>query len=121
MNIMTRAAAAILLAATACGLGGCLISSHNSTTISGSYVSPATYDEVKPGETTAEWVKAAFGEPSCKTPLASGEELWKWTYSKTKEGTGTVLFIFGGSDKTETVGHVNIQVRDGVVIHKWRD
>ncbi|MCC6322330.1 MAG: hypothetical protein IT438_12945 [Phycisphaerales bacterium] len=118
-------ASRIVLGATtlACsaGLTGCLVSSHNSTKIEGAYVSPATYDEVQPGTTTAEWITAAFGQPSVKTPLASGDELWKWTYTKTKSGQGSVLFVFGGSDVTETVGHVNIQVRDGIVVHKWRD
>lgn len=102
-------------------LGGCLISSHNSTTISGAYVSPATYDEVQPGVTTTDRLEAACGQPSSKTPLASGDELWKWSYTKIKQGTGSVLFVFGGSDKTETIGHVSVQVRDGVVVHKWRD
>lgn len=121
MGLICRVMCAGLVVGCVAALGGCLVSSSNNTSITGAYVSPASYDQVEAGTTKMDWVEGAFGAPTSKTTLADGQELWRWTYTKTKDGHGSVLFIFGGSDHTETIGHVNIQCKDGLVLQKWRD
>src|ERR1043165_703430 len=86
---------ALVLAACAALLPGCLISSRTAEHSSGTYVSENTMGQIEPGVTTKAWVIGAFGNPTSRTPLEDGGELWKWEYSRTRESHGGVLFIFG--------------------------
>jgi len=108
------------LALAAAALPGCLINSSNNEHYSGTYVSEATFNRIEPGTTTKQWVLGTLGEPSVKTNLEDGSELWKWQYSKTKQSSGSVLFIFGGSSSSETGGAAYVQMRDGIVTKAWR-
>lgn len=101
-------------------LPGCLISSRSSETQSGTYVSEATFNQIQPGVTTQQWVRGTLGEPSLKTPLENGEELWKWSYCKTKQSSGSLLFVFGGSSSSSTMGAAYVQFKDGIVTKSWR-
>jgi len=112
-----------LVAAIVLGMApmqGCLISSSSNESYSGTYVSPETFGQVKPGETTQQWLLGTLGEPTQKTTLESGEELWKWSYSKVKQSSGAVFLIFGGSSNTTTGGAAYAQLKDGVVTKAWR-
>jgi outer membrane protein assembly factor BamE (lipoprotein component of BamABCDE complex) len=105
-----------------CGtmLPGCLVSSTSRESYTGTYVSDQTFGQIQAGVTTRQWVMGTLGEPTCKTTLENGEELWKWTYSKVKRSSGAVLFIFGGSSSSETGGAAYVQMKDGVVTKAWR-
>lgn len=109
---------ALLFAAGA--LPGCLISSRSSETQSGTYVSEATFNQIEPGVTTKQWVLGTLGEPSLKTTLENGEELWKWSYCKTKQSSGSLLFVFGGSSTSSTMGAAYVQFKDGIATKSWR-
>src|SRR4051794_3082822 len=41
---------------------GCLVTSTNNETRSGKYVADTTFDQIRPGKTSAAWVKATLGE-----------------------------------------------------------
>ena len=100
---------------------GCLVTSESKTSTSGNFVPAETFDRIKPGETTASWVQATLGEPSCKTKdEASKAEIWKWNYKETKKGSGTVLFLFAGSSNDEKSRCAYVEIKDGVVTKKWR-
>jgi outer membrane protein assembly factor BamE (lipoprotein component of BamABCDE complex) len=102
-------------------LAGCLVTSNSKTTTSGNYVPEQTFERIEPGKTTASWVQATLGEPTCKTKVdASTAEIWKWNYTETKNGSGTVLFLFAGSSKDEKTRAAYIEIKDGVVTKKWR-
>lgn len=101
-------------------LSGCLISSHSNENFSGKYVSTRTFNEVEPGVTTVSWVKGTMGEPTSKTTLEDGSELWKYSYTKTKSSSGSLLFVFGGSSRSSTGGSAYVQIKDGVVVKHWR-
>lgn len=98
---------------------GCLVSSNSQQKISGNYVPQETFDRIKPGETTSSWVKAALGEPSSKEK-ADDTEVWKYSYTEVKEGSGAVFLLFGGSDKKELPRSAYVEFKDGVVKSKWR-
>lgn len=110
----------VLGAAAMLPMGGCLISSHNSEDFSGKYVSSMTYNQIEPGVTRADWIQATLGEPTSKSTLEDGSELWKWSYVKTKKSSGSLLFVFNGSDRKQTAGSVYAQIKDGVVVKTWR-
>jgi hypothetical protein len=103
------------------GIAGCLISSDSSQKVSGSYVAESTFDKIQPGKTSAGWVKATLGEPNSKEAVEStGSEIWKYSYTQTKESSGAVFLLFSGHDTKETTGHAYVEMKDGVVVNKWR-
>lgn len=114
------AAAAIGLA-TAAGLSGCLISSHSSSSVTGAYVGSSTFEQIEVGKTTGDWLLGALGEPTSRTCLADGAEVWKWSHTTTDESSGSVLFLFGGSSSHKETGATCVELQDGVVTKKWRD
>ena len=101
-------------------LNGCLVSSTNHQSVSGNYVPENTFDRIKPGETTSSWVKATLGEPSTKEKVDDSNEVWKYSYTEVKEGSGAIFLIFGGSDKKERQRSAYVEFKDGIVKSKWR-
>ena len=88
-----------------------------------SYGNPdSTFDQIKPGTTSAAWVKATLGDPSECTRIDGQDdtEVWKYTYTDRKEGSGTVFLIFGGTSTKERSGTAYVELKDGVVTNKWR-
>jgi hypothetical protein len=101
--------------------GGCLVHSESRSSISGHYVSSAAFSEIKPGHTTGEWVRATLGEPPSRSRLQDGAEIWKWSYTETRDGEGRIFLLFSGTDHTTTESSAFVEVKDGVVTNKWRD
>lgn len=99
---------------------GCLVSSTSHQSVSGNYVPENTFDRIKPGETTSAWVKATLGEPSTKEQADPVTEVWKYSYTEVKEGSGAIFLIFGGSEKKELQRSAYVEFKDGVVKSKWR-
>lgn len=120
MNTNPRRAALLLpLICIVLLTAGCLVSSSNHQKVSGNYVPENTFDRIKAGETTSSWVKATLGEPSSKEQ-ADDTEVWKYSYTEVKEGSGAIFLIFGGSDKKELQHTAYVEFKDGVVKNKWR-
>jgi outer membrane protein assembly factor BamE (lipoprotein component of BamABCDE complex) len=102
-------------------LTGCLVTSNSKVSRSGNYVPENSFEQIEPGKTTAAWVKATLGDPSCKTKVdGSDAEIWKWSYKEVKKGSGTVFVIFAGSSEDEKTKSAFVEVKDGVVTRKWR-
>ena len=102
-------------------LAGCLVTSESKVSTSGNYVPENCFEQIQPGKTSAAWVKATLGEPSCKTKVdGSDSEIWKWSYKEIKKGSGTIFVIFAGSNEDEKSRAAFVEVKDGVVTKKWR-
>jgi outer membrane protein assembly factor BamE (lipoprotein component of BamABCDE complex) len=99
---------------------GCLVTSSSEETRSGNYISDSTFDQIKPHETTAGWVRATLGKPTSVDRLDDGTEIWKYSYSVRKESSGAVFLIFGGSSANEVEHTAFVQIKDGVVTKAWR-
>jgi len=100
-------------------LSGCLVSSTSHEKVSGNYVPENTFDRIKPGETTSSWVQATLGDPSTREK-ADDTEVWKYSYTEVKEGSGAIFLIFGGTDKKERQRTAYVEFKDGIVKTKWR-
>jgi outer membrane protein assembly factor BamE (lipoprotein component of BamABCDE complex) len=99
---------------------GCLVTSNSEETRSGNYISDSTFDQIKPHETTAGWVRATLGKPTSVDRLDDGTEIWKYSYSVRKESSGAVFLLFGGSSANEVEHTAFVQIKDGVVTKAWR-
>ncbi len=127
LNFLTRrlfSRRAQLAAGAACfaiTLGGCIASGSSKTYSSGRYIGDQTIARVEPGKTDKQWVMAVFGEPTSRTPLSTGVEIWKWEYTKVTTSSGSVLFIVSGKNRDETIRNVYIEFESDVVTQIWRD
>lgn len=110
-----------ILAAALCGMQGCLINSHSSTSYTGRFISPTALEKIEVGKTKTDFVKATLGEPTCRSTLDDGSEVWRYDYKKTTSGSGTVFLLFNGDNHTEKQGSTYVMFKDGVVAEKWRD
>ncbi|MCA9299718.1 MAG: hypothetical protein KDA28_11660 [Phycisphaerales bacterium] len=115
--VMKRLIASAILVT---GLGGC-IGGHSSSSVSGRYVSDATITRIEPGETSQEWVLAVAGEPTRRTTLSSGNEMWVWEYHRSKSSRGSVFLLFNSSSKTQVDEAAYVEFRDGIVVDAWTD
>src|SRR5688572_6717576 len=102
------------------GLAGCLVSSKTTQSQSGKYVSDRTWRQIDEGETSAAWVEATLGEPTDRKRMDDGTEIWKWTYTEHKNSSGHIFFLFDGSSNKETQGAAIVELKDGIVVKKWR-
>ena len=102
-------------------LGGCLISSGSSDTVSGTYIGRETLAQMKPGETKEDFVVATLGQPSCKSALSDGSQLWKYNYSRTKRSGASVFVLLSAGSKEQTVATTFVELKDGVVTKAWQD
>ena len=112
--------AATLLAAIAT-LPGCLVNTSSRTEYSGRYIGAETFAQIEPGTTNREFVLATLGEPSGKTALSDGSEIWKWEYRKSRSGSGTVFLLLNADNHTESVGGTYVEIKNDIVTKAWRD
>jgi outer membrane protein assembly factor BamE (lipoprotein component of BamABCDE complex) len=110
---------AILLLLSALLLTGCLVTHNSSTTHNGTQVTSETFDQIKPGATTAGWVLATLGQPTSKTSTGS-DEIWKYVYTEHTDSSGAIFLIFGGSDSSDKSETAFVEIKDGIVTNKWR-
>jgi outer membrane protein assembly factor BamE (lipoprotein component of BamABCDE complex) len=100
-------------------MAGCLITHGSDTTHSGTHVAQGTFDQVKIGSTTAGWLSATLGSPN-SIGKNDASEVWKYTYTEHTDEHGAIFLIFGGSDSSDKTETVFFELKDGVVINKWR-
>jgi outer membrane protein assembly factor BamE (lipoprotein component of BamABCDE complex) len=115
-----RALAAACAVTLGLCLPSCVISSSSRTEYSGNYVSDQTLQQVKVGA-KPDYVLAVLGEPSTKSRLEDGTEIWKWRYTQSRSSSSSIIFAFSGNSKTDTVRNTYVQFEDGKVVKSWRD
>jgi outer membrane protein assembly factor BamE (lipoprotein component of BamABCDE complex) len=101
-------------------LGACIINAHSHTERSGLYVSAETLRQIEPGR-SRDYVLALLGEPTSRTTLDAGVEIWKWAYSETRRSEDTLIFVFSGENSERVAGAAYVEFQDGVVTKTWRD
>jgi hypothetical protein len=94
-----------------------------SVTYSGTYVSEALFERVRPNETREDWILAVLGEPDVRSRLADGSEIWRWSYQPVaQQGAAIAMWTIGGEDEPMVKQSTTfLHMRDGVVIESWRD
>src|SRR5262249_4578870 len=98
----------------------CIITSNAHTSRSGKYVSAETLAHVEPGK-SQEYVIAVLGDPTSKTSLSDGTEIWRWTWRERKTSSGAVLFVIDADKSSENEHSTYVEFRDGVVSKSWQD
>lgn len=115
-----KLALALAVSALVAGLQGCIINASSKTSQTGKYVSNETFKQIQPGA-NKDYVVALIGEPSTKTQLADGTEIWRWTYRETKTSSGAVIFLINSDTQNESEKSSYVQMENGVVTKAWQD
>lgn len=94
-----------------------------SITYSGTYVSETLFGHIETGKTRGEWILAVLGDPDARTGLSDGTEIWRWSYQPNREQLAAVtVWSSGGKEEPRVRQSITfLQLRDGIVIDKWRD
>jgi outer membrane protein assembly factor BamE (lipoprotein component of BamABCDE complex) len=117
-----RTLAAIGLSLALIPLAACsIVESENRVSFSGNYVPADSFSRVVVGESTPAFVEATLGEPSARTALEDGAEIWRWDYVVNSSGSGRLLLVFDGRSSSQKKRAAYVQFADGVVSRKWRD
>jgi hypothetical protein len=101
-------------------LTGCLVSGDHRETTSGTQVSDATFNRIKPNSTTEDWVRATLGPPTSDASLLDGGRILKYVYTERHESSGAVFLIFGGHDEKRIDHTAFIELHQGLVTNAWR-
>ena len=99
---------------------GCLISGDHHETTSGTQVSDATFNRIKPNQTSEDWVRATLGPPTSDNSLRDGGRILKYVYTERHESSGAVFLIFGGHDEKQIDHTAFIELHNGLVTNAWR-
>lgn len=116
--------AGIAILAAGLTLTGCgpIIRHESSNDFQGQYVAEASYDQVRPGQTTQDWVRATIGPPSSTSRLKDGGEVWQWSSVEQKNGSGAVWPVYEGSSRKRVNSRTYVEFSaEDVVRKKWRD
>ncbi|RMH25952.1 MAG: outer membrane protein assembly factor BamE [Planctomycetota bacterium] len=102
-------------------LSGCIVEGSRHIHTEGRYIGDQTLSMIEPGQTTQTWVLAVMGEPTRRSVLDGGVEVWTWDYRRIRHADTEVFLIFDGDKRTETTQSVYVEFADGVVTRAWRD
>lgn len=117
---MKNPLALLTIAIASTSLSACIINVDSHSERSGRYVSSTTLQQIEPGR-GQDYVLALLGEPSSRSKLDGGTEIWKWTYSETKHSEGHLIFVFSGDDTKHVEGATYVEFKDGIVQKTWQD
>jgi len=111
---------ATLLVGITVSASGCLVASNSSTSARGTRIARSSLEQVIPGETTRDWLVAAFGRPTTSRKLPDGGELLKYEFTKSRHSNLAVFVLFAGSENVrETKSVAYFELKDGIVQRCW--
>ncbi len=110
----------LLVVAAAALLPACLINSDRNVEQRGQFVGPETLSKIEPGR-GKDFVLALLGEPSSRSKLEDGSEIWRWSYSEVTSSETGVIFVLGSKSSREKQGVVFVEFEDGLATRAWRD
>ena len=101
---------------------GCVVvHSDSETHYSGRHVSEATLAQITPGK-SQDFVLAVVGEPTSRTRLDDGGELWKWAHTRRETSSGHFILLFSGDRSVTSEGATYVEFTpEKLVRQAWRD
>lgn len=107
--------------ATMLALPGCIVSGSSYVKAEGRHIGLDTLDKIEPGVTTREWVYAVLGEPTDRSTLSDGTDIWKWSSKKVTRSSGSVFLLVHGSNRDVIERTVYVEFDGEIVKRAWKD
>ena len=98
---------------------GCLFTVDSDTHSQSARWSDQEVSRIVRGQTSANWVRSSFGEPTRSTEFDDGTALWHYS-NRSKVETEVGLFLLFHIDvEKEVEQQLTIEIKDGVVRDYW--
>tara|TARA_R100001377_G_scaffold22753_1_gene12215 strand:- start:285 stop:644 length:360 start_codon:yes stop_codon:yes gene_type:complete len=98
---------------------GCLFTVDSDTHTQSVRWSDQEVARIVRGQTSANWVRSSFGEPTRSTEFDDGASLWHYS-NRSKVETEVGLFLLFHIDvEREVERQLSIEIKDGVVRDYW--
>ena len=120
MTYSSLRSAALLVVLLAALSGGCAVMVNTDSRTSGTLITEASLDQVTPGETTRDWLIAAFGRPTSAEGMPEGGELLRYEYSETRDSSGSIFLLMAFNEDVVTRHSIAyFELKDNVVQRCW--
>lgn len=122
--LRTLTTAVIFTLLTFTMLGCNIVSGNKSITVNGRRITQASLEQIEKGQTTTDWLEAAFGAPSSRKGFSREDgagEVWRYDYRRTESSSGELLFIYDGWKHKEQVETTCFEIHDGRVMRYWTE
>lgn len=100
---------------------GCLLTSSNTTSVSGVKVGAATLRQVEIGKTTENWLVATLGPPTTRTTVRGDLEILGYNHEVEKKSRGSVFLLFSGRSQKVDKSTTFFELNEGVVTRYWTE
>lgn len=119
-------ATGVLMAGAALApLSGCVVSGSRTITVEGRRVGVFSLEQIELGETSSDWVEAAFGEPTSRDSWVSDDdeliEVWRYDWRRTEKSNGAILLLFAASERNVEAESTYVEFTDGIVTRFWTE
>jgi hypothetical protein len=84
-------------------------------------ISSSTLKQVKPGDTTKQWLIATLGEPTDEHTTDQGLEILKYTCKRTENYCFSMFLILTIRDEKERINSVVFEIKDDIVQRYWKE
>ena len=74
---------------------------------------------IVPGQTSANWVRSSFGEPTRSTEFEDGSVIWYYSNRSRVETEVGLFLLFHIDVERDVEQRLSIEIKDGVVRDYW--
>lgn len=100
-------------------LAGCLFVVDSKQKVGSTQWYQSDLDRVVEGQTSAQWVRDAFGEPSRVSRFDDGSEIWRYRNSSSSSSEVGLFLLFSVDVEEDKEEVLSLEIRDGVVRDFW--
>lgn len=110
-------------------VGGCLLAACSVVDIreTVSYdgkrgmIPEAVYENIRPGETTREWLVEQIGEPDKIAEKTAQKSIWIYRFEEKHNNRFRILFLLTFNSVQLHERHIFVELKNAVVQHVWKD
>ncbi len=120
---LRRSMSVTLCAVQACLAAGGCVTARSTRTYGNIGVPPErqTLTQIKPGETTKEWVLTALGKPTREGETSQGTEMLTYEYTQKIVNEVDITLFLDAKDSKTTQHNLYFEIQDGVVQKFWHE
>lgn len=100
-------------------LSGCIIARSSTREESGKKIGEATLRQLEVDSTTQDWVLSVLGEPTRRSAIEEGAEIWVYEYQLKKESRVGVVVLLSSEDEKIENQSVFLEFKNKVLTRYW--
>jgi hypothetical protein len=109
----------VLLLVMSVALTGCLITVDSDSRPLHTVWNEGEVARLQIGQSSEDYVRTSFGDPTTKLTYADGSEIWKYRNRSEKDTEVGVFLVFSVDVEEERTETLSIEFAEGVVTNYW--